>query len=176
MWETFIVLNTRNRWESNCRSGAANFTRWRAHAIFNTVLPEWRNWQTQQTQNLPGITPRVGSTPSSGTKILKRLLDCLSRQVRRVRDGDYTSITLDVVLLELVESFAQVLWRKMRVVAAAGSGAAPRTKTRTQPLGHRKRRKDSPPLSRRVRYREGTCCHKPRLSSLCASSSATRAR
>src|SRR5208337_4097410 len=37
------------------------------HAIFNTVLPEWRNWQTQQTQNLPGITPRVGSTPSSGT-------------------------------------------------------------------------------------------------------------
>jgi site-specific recombinase XerD len=29
--------------------------------------PEWRNWQTQQTQNLPGITPRVGSTPSSGT-------------------------------------------------------------------------------------------------------------
>ena len=70
MWETFIVLNTRNRWESNCRSGAANFTRWRAHAIFNTVLPEWRNWQTQQTQNLPGITPRVGSTPSSGTILL----------------------------------------------------------------------------------------------------------
>ena len=30
-------------------------------------FPEWRNWQTQQTQNLPGITPRVGSTPSSGT-------------------------------------------------------------------------------------------------------------
>jgi hypothetical protein len=34
------------------------------------VLPEWRNWQTQQTQNLPGITPRVGSTPSSGTIFL----------------------------------------------------------------------------------------------------------
>ena len=44
-----------------------SFTRPSPHAIFNTVLPEWRNWQTQQTQNLPGITPRVGSTPSSGT-------------------------------------------------------------------------------------------------------------
>ena len=29
-----------------------------------SIGPEWRNWQTQQTQNLPGITPRVGSTPS----------------------------------------------------------------------------------------------------------------
>ena len=47
-----------------------SFTPHSAHAIFNRVLPEWRNWQTQQTQNLPGITPRVGSTPSSGTIIL----------------------------------------------------------------------------------------------------------
>ena len=44
------------------------FTLFSAHVIFIVVLPEWRNWQTQQTQNLPGITPRVGSTPSSGTK------------------------------------------------------------------------------------------------------------
>jgi hypothetical protein len=29
--------------------------------------PEWRNWQTQETQNLPPVTRRVGSTPSSGT-------------------------------------------------------------------------------------------------------------
>ena len=29
----------------------------------------WRNWQTQQTQNLPGFTPRLGSTPSSATII-----------------------------------------------------------------------------------------------------------
>jgi hypothetical protein len=28
----------------------------------------WRNWQTQQTQNLPGITPREGSIPFTGTK------------------------------------------------------------------------------------------------------------
>jgi hypothetical protein len=48
------------------------FTRCAAHAIFSTVLPEWRNWQTQQTQNLPGITPRVGSTPSSGTILFTR--------------------------------------------------------------------------------------------------------
>lgn len=43
------------------------------HVIFIEVLPEWRNWQTQQTQNLPGITPRVGSTPSSGTLIFRIL-------------------------------------------------------------------------------------------------------
>jgi hypothetical protein len=43
------------------------------HAILNINDPEWRNWQTQQTQNLPGITPRVGSTPSSGTIILHLL-------------------------------------------------------------------------------------------------------
>ena len=53
---------------------ANGFTRLSGHAIFNTVLPEWRNWQTQQTQNLPGITPRVGSTPSSGTNILKEIV------------------------------------------------------------------------------------------------------
>ena len=29
-------------------------------------VPEWRNWQTQQTQNLPALRSRVGSTPSSG--------------------------------------------------------------------------------------------------------------
>jgi hypothetical protein len=28
----------------------ANFTGGSAHVIFNRVLPEWRNWQTQQTQ------------------------------------------------------------------------------------------------------------------------------
>src|SRR5262245_15232303 len=28
--------------------------------------PEWRNWHTQQTQNLPGFTPRGGSSPFSG--------------------------------------------------------------------------------------------------------------
>ena len=31
--------------------------------------PEWRNWQTQETQNLPPVTRRVGSIPSSGTTL-----------------------------------------------------------------------------------------------------------
>src|SRR4030095_7818170 len=31
--------------------------------------PEWRNWQTQETQNLPPVTRRVGSIPSSGTNL-----------------------------------------------------------------------------------------------------------
>ncbi len=33
--------------------------------------PEWRNWQTRRTQNPVGFTPRVGSTPSSGTNLLR---------------------------------------------------------------------------------------------------------
>ena len=37
--------------------------------IYNWARPEWRNWQTRRTQNPVGFTPRVGSTPSSGTKI-----------------------------------------------------------------------------------------------------------
>ena len=54
--------------EASCAAApSASFTATPSHVIFIKVLPEWRNWQTQQTQNLPGITPRVGSTPSSGT-------------------------------------------------------------------------------------------------------------
>ena len=30
-------------------------------------MAAWRNWQTQETQNLPGVTPRVGSSPSAAT-------------------------------------------------------------------------------------------------------------
>ncbi len=32
-------------------------------------MAEWRNWQTQQTQNLPFFTERVGSTPTSATTL-----------------------------------------------------------------------------------------------------------
>ena len=39
---------------------------------YSEISPVWRNWQTQQTQNLPGITPREGSIPFTGTK------NCLS--------------------------------------------------------------------------------------------------
>jgi hypothetical protein len=30
-------------------------------------MPKWRNWQTQLTQNPPGLNTRVGSTPTFGT-------------------------------------------------------------------------------------------------------------
>ena len=57
------------------------------------TFPEWRNWQTQQTQNLPGITPRVGSTPSSGTILFYHLADCLRcRGDERIEDGFKTSL------------------------------------------------------------------------------------
>ena len=36
----------------------------RAKLLVPIVL-EWRNWQTQQTQNLPPVTRRGGSTPPS---------------------------------------------------------------------------------------------------------------
>jgi hypothetical protein len=39
---------------------AANRLQWHLLAL-------WRNWQTQQTQNLPEFTLRLGSTPSSAT-------------------------------------------------------------------------------------------------------------
>ncbi len=31
------------------------------------TLAEWRNWHTQQTQNLSSFTGHVGSTPTSAT-------------------------------------------------------------------------------------------------------------
>ena len=63
--------------------------------LFSILLfPEWRNWQTQQTQNLPGITPRVGSTPSSGTKFLNKLVkgSAFARSIGRT--ALYTFYTL----------------------------------------------------------------------------------
>ena len=38
----------------------------RVKLVFPIAL-EWRNWQTQQTQNLPPVTRRGGSTPPSST-------------------------------------------------------------------------------------------------------------
>jgi hypothetical protein len=34
------------------------------------AVPEWRNWYTHQAQNLARFTPHVGSSPTSGTKLL----------------------------------------------------------------------------------------------------------
>jgi hypothetical protein len=33
------------------------------------LVAEWRNWQTQWTQNPPRLTPRVGSSPTLATRI-----------------------------------------------------------------------------------------------------------
>ena len=35
--------------------------------------PEWRNWQTRRIQNPVGLTPREGSTPSSGSPRITRI-------------------------------------------------------------------------------------------------------
>lgn len=54
-------------------------------------VPEWRNWQTQETQNLPPVTRRVGSIPSSGTILfndVRRLLKGPGPEPRRPRSGD----------------------------------------------------------------------------------------
>jgi hypothetical protein len=45
--------------------------------VRNTFLPEWRNWQTQQTQNLP-TTNRAGSSPAFGTIFNIKKADILS--------------------------------------------------------------------------------------------------
>jgi hypothetical protein len=37
----------------------------------------WRNWQTQQTQNLPRFTPRIGSTPIKATKSFALAKTCV---------------------------------------------------------------------------------------------------
>src|SRR5450759_753238 len=37
------------------------------YTVIPLRVPEWRNWQTRGTQNPERLTPREGSTPSSGT-------------------------------------------------------------------------------------------------------------
>ena len=49
------------------RNGASRTSRARRVNRYTDSGPEWRNWQTQETQNLPPVTRRVGSIPSSGT-------------------------------------------------------------------------------------------------------------
>src|SRR5258708_39863296 len=49
-----------------------------------TLLARVANWQTQQTQNLPGRSPRVGSSPTSGTKTIGDLMRRLSVLVTAV--------------------------------------------------------------------------------------------
>ena len=44
--------------------------------------PEWRNWQTHWTQNPARLTPRVGSTPTSGTLLRSSLRSSYGGQAR----------------------------------------------------------------------------------------------
>ena len=48
-------------------------------------MAEWRNWQTQQTQNLPYFTVREGSSPSSATIKLVRLFLCELQSLKSER-------------------------------------------------------------------------------------------
>ena len=50
-------------------------------------LPEWRNWQTRWTQNPVGFTPRVGSTPTSGTPGVE-FFSLTKPPVRSTQKGD----------------------------------------------------------------------------------------
>ncbi len=37
--------------------------------FYDPAAPEWRNWQTRQTQNLVQVTLGVGSIPTSGRNL-----------------------------------------------------------------------------------------------------------
>src|SRR5262249_27380798 len=59
---------------------------WRCYVPEVALKPEWRNWHTQQTQNLPGFTPRGGSSPFSGihqiiSKVITSLLSAPIKQI-----------------------------------------------------------------------------------------------
>jgi hypothetical protein len=60
----------------------------RAKLILPIVL-EWRNWQTQQTQNLPPVTRRGGSTPPSSTKFTS---EWTAQQIAEAFPWDYSEI------------------------------------------------------------------------------------
>src|ERR1700761_793426 len=59
-WRTTLSLASRTEMRP-CGMVAADC------ATIDEIVALWRNWQTQQTQNLPGFTSRLGSTPSSAT-------------------------------------------------------------------------------------------------------------
>ncbi len=48
-------------------------------------LAAWRNWQTQETQNLPEVTLRVGSIPSAATNEIRNFRDTAAEQERHRR-------------------------------------------------------------------------------------------
>src|SRR4051794_8592030 len=51
------------------------------HSAPSTRFARVAKWQTQQTQNLPGRKPRVGSSPTSGTKLTQTRRRLMNRTV-----------------------------------------------------------------------------------------------
>jgi hypothetical protein len=60
---------------------------------WNFFTAEWRNWHTQQTQNLSSFTGHEGSTPSSATK----------KHHRRQRMGVIIEEMLEIDVDEIVD-------------------------------------------------------------------------
>ena len=62
---------------TRCRASGA--CKWVSTLVLGSIVlprnsePEWRNWQTRETQNLVRLTASVGSIPSSGTNSTDRL-------------------------------------------------------------------------------------------------------
>ncbi len=65
-------------------------------------MPEWRNWKTHWTQNPAGLTPRVGSTPTSGTCSFQQKIWEV-KMGRALIIDDEESIT--ILLKEILERF-----------------------------------------------------------------------
>jgi hypothetical protein len=71
----FLTILLRPNYDNRCHSMTLSRFYWQQLVTmevmclcYSETWPVWRNWQTQQTQNLPGITPREGSIPFTGTK------------------------------------------------------------------------------------------------------------
>jgi hypothetical protein len=69
-----------------------------------TDVPEWRNWQTQETQNLPPVTRRVGSIPSSGTnRFREKRAQPWAVGVEECLRSDHDGKTIDIPIEALAQ-------------------------------------------------------------------------
>ena len=91
----------------------------RAKLIFPIAL-EWRNWQTQQTQNLPPVTRHGGSTPPSSTKFVEV-------------QGSWRNLRRDRVAKFLVQGYCRSvrLKTRKRQPQAGGATSIPKTNSAT---------------------------------------------
>jgi hypothetical protein len=68
-------------------------------------VPEWRNWQTHQTQNLASRKGRVGSTPTSGT-----IITTMGANV--IADGK--KLSLNPFMESLIENVVRAVARSLK--------------------------------------------------------------